>query len=493
MARNYTRELAAGPCPGGACDNIITTGHQPTWHHCGIWAKDLTACKLAKAVGGTALHLVLDHDICDVGLVLPEKDGAGYWHFRKVEIEPEQHNVLPELRPPPGEAQVRAFLEAVVSGHPERFCSDIWPRCGVFANSRPPRFENLAHLVTYLQYALNSALGLEMLYLPVSELSESRAFLDFVTSIISEAADFARSYNDAVAANSDKRKTKRPKAIGPLAFDKPTGLIELPFWLISSDGTRTSLCVASKTPDKIRIGTASAELGDLDSGQAAGRADQLNDILKKHGYLVRPKAVSLTLFVRLFLADLFVHGVGGASYEPVTDYIIERFYKIKPPRFAVATCTMRLPLAAPPDSAERDISGLKHKLHRIKHSPEEYIAESALACEPVASLLQSKKELIAKATDPAAPPTVRKTAWNSLSIINDRLYEYAGDAAKVLQREAAQAEKRRASDEVRTSREFFFGLFAEQRLRELADSAFFNTRQAVTSRFAVSDTERRLQ
>jgi hypothetical protein len=199
----------------------------------------------------------------------------------------------------------------------------------------------------------------------------------------------------------------------------------------------------------------------------------LKSILKEHGYLLRPKAVSLTLFVRLFLADLFVHGVGGASYEPVTDYIIERFYRIKPPGFAVATCTMRPSLPGPAGSAHHDISGLKHKLRRIKHNPEEYIAEPALATEPVASLLQSKKELISKAKDSAAPPALRKTAWNSLSIINNRLYEYARDTAKMLEREVGQAEKSGASDEVRTSREFFFGWFPEQRLRELVESAVF--------------------
>ncbi|MHC4346852.1 MAG: hypothetical protein ACYSUP_19485, partial [Planctomycetota bacterium] len=147
----------------------------------------------------------------------------------------------------------------------------------------------------------------------------------------------------------------------------------------------------------------------MDAKHASGKTCRLKNMLKEHGYLLRPKAVSLTLFIRLFLAELFVHGVGGASYEPVTDYVIERFYKIKPPRFAVATCTMRLSLAGPAGSARQDVSGLKNRLHRLKHNPEEYIAESTLADEPVASLLQSKKELIVKATDPAAPTALRKT------------------------------------------------------------------------------------
>jgi hypothetical protein len=233
------------------------------------------------------------------------------------------------------------------------------------------------------------------------------------------------------------------------------------------------LYVGGESNDRIRIGTASAELGELDAKQADSRADELKNILKEHGYLVRPKAVSLTLFVRLFLADLFVHGVGGASYEPVTDYIIERLYRIKPPPFAVTTCTMRLSLSGPAGSARQDIFRLKHRLRRVKHNPEEYIAELALAAEPVASLVQSKKELIVKAADPAAPTALRRTAWNSLSIINSRLYEYARDTARMLEREVSHAEKSRASDDVSNSREFFFGLSPERRLRELVESAVF--------------------
>jgi hypothetical protein len=473
IARNYTRELGDGSCPDIVSDNIIATGHQPTWHHCGILAKDLAACKFAQAVGGTAVHLVSDHDICDTALMLPEKDCEGYWHFRKVQVESEQHNIPLELRPPPREAQLKTFLETVVSAHPERFCSSIWPECKGLANNQPACFRSITDLITYLQCVLRGASGLEMLYVPVSELCESTAFVDFVVSIISNASAFAGCYNEGVARQTDGGKSRGIKAIARLAFDKAAGRSELPFWLISPGGTRTSLYVSGETSDKIRIGTASTELGELNAKQTGNKAHQLKNILKEHGYLLRPKAVSLTLFVRLFLADLFVHGAGGASYELITDYVIERFYKIKPPRFAVATCTMRLSLVGPTSSARQDISGLKHRLRRIKHNPEEYIVESTLAGEPVASLLQSKKDLIAKATDPAAPTALRKTAWNSLSIINCRLYEYARETAKMLEREVRQAEKSRASDEFRTSREFFFGLFAEQRLRELAESTVF--------------------
>ncbi|MHC4346851.1 MAG: hypothetical protein ACYSUP_19480 [Planctomycetota bacterium] len=220
IARNYTRELCDGSCPDTVSDNVIAAGHQPTWHHCGILSKDMAACKFVQAVDGTAVHLVLDHDICDTALTLPEKDASGCWQFRRVEIESEPQNIPLELRPLPGEAQLRAFLETVVSAHPERFCSNIWPECKGFANNQPARFRSVADIITYLQCVLKAALGLEMLYLRVSELCESTAFVDFVVFIISKASAFAGCYNEGVARQTVACKSRGTKAIARLAFDK---------------------------------------------------------------------------------------------------------------------------------------------------------------------------------------------------------------------------------------------------------------------------------
>ena len=109
----------------------------------------------------------------------------------------------------------------------------------------------------------------------------------------------------------------------------------------------------------------------------------------------------------------------------------------------------------------------------MKHNPEEYIGESVLASEPVAPLLRSKKELIAKAKDPAEPADMRRSAWNSLSIINKKLYEYARETAETLESKSLEAEKSRISEKVLSCREFFFGLFPEEKLRKMAASAVF--------------------
>ena len=49
------------------------------------------------------------------------------------------------------------------------------------------------------------------------------------------------------------------------------------------------------------------------------------------------------MYARLFLADLFIHGIGGAKYDELTDELMRRFFKIEPPEFLTLTGTLLLP------------------------------------------------------------------------------------------------------------------------------------------------------
>lgn len=473
IAQDYTQTVTDAVCPNNIPENVVATGHQAIWHHCGIWAKSLSACNLAEAVNGSSLHLVLDHDICDTAMVLPKQNADGSWYFEKIEIELNQEAIPLEFRPLPHKAYIKTFVDSVINTRAEQICSNVWSKYEQVKNNKILSFSSIAELIMYFQSIINIALGLNMLYLPVSKLSKSDAFIDFALSLMTNAAPFATSYNDALTKQVSERKANPVSAIKRLKLDKTEGLTELPFWLILPDGKRTSLFAASKKADKIEIGIISSKLGDLDSTPLSGKIEQLKKILEQHGCRLRPKAISLMLFTRLFLADWFVHGIGGALYEPVTDYIIENYYGIKQLRFGVATCTMTLPLANSVTFPNDNIPLLKHKLHDIKHNPEKYLDESATKTEPAASLLKAKREQIARAKDRTLPDAIRKSAWNSVSKINQKLFEFAKDTAKILQKKIQEVERNTISQKVCNYREYFFGLFPENKLREVAESLTF--------------------
>ena len=124
--------------------------------------------------------------------------------------------------------------------------------------------------------------------------------MSFVTSIIEDAIAFADSYTNAIS--------KQGKTLRPLTLEPSKCLAELPFWLICPEGKRASLYVRYEKSSQIKISTGSVELGNLNLSSQTDTAEQLKRILKLSGYRLRPKAVSLTVFVRQFLADWFIHG-----------------------------------------------------------------------------------------------------------------------------------------------------------------------------------------
>src|SRR3989442_2128465 len=91
------------------------------------------------------------------------------------------------------------------------------------------------------------------------------------------------------------------------------------------------------------------------------------------GLPIRPRALTLTAFTRLCLADLFVHGVGGGRYDRVTDAVIREYFGLEPPAYAVTTATMHLPLQGYDAGEERQ--ALRRRLLELQHNPDRGLAD----------------------------------------------------------------------------------------------------------------------
>ena len=109
--------------------------------------------------------------------------------------------------------------------------------------------------------------------------------------------------------------------------------IEAPFWLWSASAPRRRrLFVRRRDKDcllltdrrRIEVELPLAEGGD------ASRAVKVLADLPSQGIKLRSRALATTLFARLVLADLFIHGIGGAKYDQLTDELIRRFFGLVP-------------------------------------------------------------------------------------------------------------------------------------------------------------------
>jgi hypothetical protein len=118
----------------------------------------------------------------------------------------------------------------------------------------------------------------------------------------------------------------------------------------------------------------------LTSDGDARRAVEALAELPARGVCLRTRALTTTMFARLFLGDLFLHGIGGGLYDQLTDAIVRRFFQFEPPPFMVTSATMLLPVDREPVSRER-ASDAERRLRELQYHPERFppTAPDALA------------------------------------------------------------------------------------------------------------------
>jgi hypothetical protein len=95
-------------------------------------------------------------------------------------------------------------------------------------------------------------------------------------------------------------------------------------------------------------------------------AERLVAWLRRNNLRLSPRALTLTMYLRLFVVDQFIHGIGGGQYDQVTDRIIATHFKMEPPHFAVITGTMYQPQAL--GRTRVCVPCVLQDGHRLKHS-----------------------------------------------------------------------------------------------------------------------------
>jgi hypothetical protein len=111
------------------------------------------------------------------------------------------------------------------------------------------------------------------------------------------------------------------------------------------------------------------------ASDGAGAVEALGDWAAA-GVKIRSRALLTTMFARLAVADLFLHGIGGARYDEATDMICQRFFGAAPPSFATISGTLRLPI---PHGASGDAPAeLRDRLRDLTYHPERHLNQAAI-------------------------------------------------------------------------------------------------------------------
>jgi hypothetical protein len=178
---------------------------------------------------------------------------------------------------------------------------------------------------------------------------------------------------------------------------------------------------------------------------------------------IRSRALVTTLWARLALSDLFLHGIGGAKYDRVTDRLIETFFGLAPPAIMVLSATLYLPVPRPA-SPEAELRALRRQLRDLNYHPEEYLRDTGLLDrDPTAAALADEKR---RWIDAPVMNHDGYARWKTLSRINNDLQPWVAARQQQLLDQQAQTQRALRRDKVLGSREYGFCLFPESYIQE---------------------------
>ncbi len=403
LAAEYTEV----PVPDAA-QPLVVMGHQPVLFHPGIWIKYFLLTRIAHDTRATGLHLIVDTDAGGpVGADLP----AGRDHLVRVRetLADLAGDVPLESAPVPTAVAWEGFLGRArqhlatvpVAGLAARL--DRWAAGAEKARGSRHLGEFLARLRRRYESGAGAPRYVEASMAALSDTPEFRAF---ALHLLRDPAALRRAFNGRLEAYRRERRLR--SAANPFPnLAEEGGRVEAPLWVVRS-GRRASLYVA-RAGDRLELSTASGPVAAIPADASGVQA------LEDAGIALRPKAMTLTMFARLCLGDVFIHGVGGGRYDRVTDAIVHDLFGCAPVPYAVATATLHLPLPAEASGDER--RALQQLQVDLRHNPDRHLAG---ANEAEQRLVDEKWRLI-REVGAMRPGRARREATRRIREINAEL------------------------------------------------------------------------
>lgn len=453
-----TRQYSNCVAPLSTAEPIIITGHQPEIFHPGVWLKNFSASQLASQCHGTAINLIIDSDLCrSPAIRVPTGDPADplvetVAFDRAVSEMPYEERLIVDSEVWSSFGTRTSELVKPIVANP--FIDEWWPEvlsCDT---------QNLGAAISQARHKTEIKWGSRSLELPQSAICRGKVFRWFACYLLQNAGAFRKAYNTSL---SDYRVVHRLKnhaqPVPDLAIDGDW--IETPFWIWNlAEPTRRGVYV--------RPSANGLEISDRKNitctiSSDPERAAQQFAELETAGIKLRTRALATTLFARLFLADLFIHGIGGAKYDQVTDSLSQRFVGIELPAYATISGTLRLSIDSPATKVP-SVNALRQELRDLRFHPERHLDEMNLSKVhgDVERLISRKQEWIRTLPTPANVAERHRVITN----VNHELQPYLKNHALDLEKQMDSAKQIERAESIRNSREYAYCLFPSGDLRE---------------------------
>jgi len=446
---------------------FVLSGHQPQLFHPGVWYKNFVLGALACQVGGVGIHLLIDSDLCrSVSIRVP----SGTIERPRVEAVPYDQpteEVPYEERAIRDFATVESFAKRVVALlEPlvrKPLVEALWP----LTLQRNPAQTNLGLRLAQGRHALEETWNNETLELPQSAVCQLPEFCWFVAHLLAHLPRFWAVYNESLA---DYRRANRLRnqvhPVPDLAEDD--GWLEAPFWIWSAEDPLRRPLLARQAGDDLILTDRKActiRLALSAETDAAPAVQQLLDLASR-GIKIRTRALTTTLFARLLLSDLFLHGIGGAKYDQVTDQIGREFFGFSLPEFATVSATLRLPIATPPTEPVLD-KQWEQQFRELRFHPERFLERDGAPATHIsadaAAIIAEKRRWIAT---PKTPENARQRHL-AITAANEALQPFVANRYRQLERQRDEMQQRKRAEAILHSRDYAFCLYPRKHFERL--------------------------
>ena len=434
VAAEYTLSYRDAERPSDMADwiarPIIMGGHQPEFFHPGVWLKNSALDAYARAVSGTAINLVVDTDRCVRASCSVPVGTPHAAHLEEVPFDAPAPEMAWEERAIEDRDVFAAFgqraSDLLAPLEPNPILRRWWP----LAIERAAECHRLGLALAQARHALEARFGWETLEVPVSELMRLPTVMVFMGWLLAHARQFHEAYNAALVAYRRLHKVRgRGRPMPELAVRTDSAgdgpWYEVPWWIWSRDDRRRRRVFASMSPGGTLtlsdLETVRVELPISPDTSPSKWVDALSR-MEEHALRLRPRAIVTTMLSRLLIADVFVHGTGGAAYDELTDSIVRQLTGCDPPRHAVVSGTLRLPVGNMfPELAVTDPAAELADVHRmlrdLEFHPERHLAPLEGQSADIVELVRRKRHWID--THPTA--TLARRRCQEIRAVNELL------------------------------------------------------------------------
>jgi hypothetical protein len=494
------------PSIDGNARRLVVGGHQPELFHPGVWFKNFLMWEIGQQTDSIGMQVIVDHDVARsdalrVPTALPKpvpKTSPSDSELGVLELGVSVRSIPLPLRRDseprmPWHATRLNCVSATAWDKTIDQVSQWMQDCGLASPLIEQRRNELQHWIatnenigdafSKFRHRIEMDNGVFNLDVPISHLCKESAFGFFVLHCARNAESLWTSYNtcrDTYRARHGIRNQGQPV----LELLRTDNAFELPFWIYhdhQESVERKRLWVQS-VQDQIILSDHPDLAQSTVSVSLSVDENQLSQIwsgLREQNICVRPRALMTTMYLRCFVGDLFVHGIGGGTYDELTDDIIREWLGIDPPIFLTSSASLHLPfdsnIVIAGGRPLQTWHAIARELHLIRSVPERFLDPSV---ESQRRLLESHAEKLK-----TIPARGAKRQWHQeITQIKRQIEQVVEPVKRAAQTRLEAAQHRIQQTKLIKSREYSFVLFNEQdvtsRLKMLAKAAFQPTEPA---------------